>query len=191
MKDLETRNVKIRKFKLEDAEDVHKNLATEKSLAECSGYHIHKNIKETEILISSFIREYEMNELVWAIEEKSTGTVIGFINALEFSRQNKLCNIKFGIALKWVESGFMEESLNRVLQYLFEEEGFEIVVSEFYDGCKKIIKAKSDILENVGMKKEAVLRNRRINTKTQEPEGKIIYSILKEEFDKKNRKCDQ
>ena len=32
------------------------------------------------------------------------------------------------------------------------------------------------------MKKEAVLRNRKINEKTKKPESEIVYSILKEEF---------
>ena len=30
MRDFETKNLKIRKFRMEDVEDVHKNLATEK-----------------------------------------------------------------------------------------------------------------------------------------------------------------
>lgn len=35
MEEFETQNLKIRKFKLEDAEDVYKNLGTEKELFEC------------------------------------------------------------------------------------------------------------------------------------------------------------
>ena len=31
MKDLETKNLKIRKFKIDDAEDIYQNLATEKN----------------------------------------------------------------------------------------------------------------------------------------------------------------
>ncbi len=53
MKDFETKNLKIRKFKLEDAGDVHKNLATESQLAECLGYNKHKSIKETETMVCS------------------------------------------------------------------------------------------------------------------------------------------
>ena len=34
MKDLETKNLRIRKFKIEDAKDVYENLATEKKLAD-------------------------------------------------------------------------------------------------------------------------------------------------------------
>ena len=76
----------------------------------------------------------------------------------------------------------MEEALEKVLDYLFKEKGFNIVVAKFYDSNDEVTKIKSKTLENVGMKKEAVLRNRKINEKTKKPENKIIYSILKEEF---------
>lgn len=182
MKDLETKNLIIRKFKLEDAEDVHKNLATITKLTDCSGYHVHKDIVETKIMISSFINEYEMNELVWALEEKKSGEVIGYINALEFSIQNKLCEIKFGIKIGLENAGIMEEALEKVLDYLFKEKGFNTVAAKFYDSNSEVTKIKCRTLENVGMTKEAVLRNRRINEITKKPENKIIYSILKEEF---------
>ena len=67
MKDLETKNLKIRKFQISDANDVHKYLATEEKLADCLDYNMHKNIEETKTMILSYIKEYEMNELVWAI----------------------------------------------------------------------------------------------------------------------------
>ena len=38
MKDLETKNLKIRKFRIEDSEDVFKNLATESKLEKCLGW---------------------------------------------------------------------------------------------------------------------------------------------------------
>lgn len=72
MKDLETKNLKIRKFRIEDAEDVYNNLATEKKLEKCLGYHMHQDIEQTKQMISSYINEYEANELVWVIEEKQT-----------------------------------------------------------------------------------------------------------------------
>lgn len=182
MKDLETNNLKIRRFKLEDVEDVYINLATEKRLADCLGYHIHNSVEETRIMISSYIREYDMNELVWAIEEKVSNKVIGYINALEVSMLNKRCDIKFGIALNWLGKGLMEEALSCVLDYLFNVRKLNIVTSYFFDGYEELSKIKKEILENVGMKKDALLRNRKINEKTGIAENKIIYSILKEEY---------
>lgn len=179
MRDFETKNLKIRKFRMEDVEDVYKNLATESELADCLGYNMHKSIHETEVMVASLIKEYEMNELIWAIEDKAKAETIGFINASERSDVNKVCKFRFGIALNKVNSGYMEEALKVVIDYLLNEKKFDVVISEFYDGCDKITKIKSNMLENVGMSKEAVLHNRKINTKTGLPENKIIYSIFR------------
>ena len=182
MKDLETKNLKIRKFKIEDAEDVYKNLATEQKLDKCLGYNRHESVEQTRAMVSSYTYEYEADELVWAIEEKQSNSVIGFINALEVSTLNKYCNIKFGIAFRYIENHYMEEALNCVLEYIFKEKNFNMVVSKFWDGNEELTNFKSEILKNIGMKKEAVLRNRKINEKTGIIENQVIYSITKNEF---------
>lgn len=187
MKDLETNNLKIRKFKIEDAEDVYHNLATENKLRQCLGYNLHQNIEQTRVMVSSYINEYEADELVWAIEEKESNSVIGYINALEVSKLNKYCNIKFGIAFDYIESDYMEEALKCVLEYLFTEKKFNMVISNFYDGNKEVANFKSKVLDRIGMMKEAVLRNRVINEKTGELENKVIYSITKNEFSESNK----
>lgn len=120
-----------------------------------------------------------MNELIWAIEEKSTSEVIGFINAVERSDSNKVCKFKFGIALNKVDTGFLEEALKVIIDYLFNEKDFNVLVSEFYDGCEKLTSIKRKILENLGMAEEAVLHKRKINKKTGIAENKVIYSIFK------------
>lgn len=182
MKDLETENLKIRKFKIDDAEDVYRYLATVEKLADCLNYRIHTSIDQTNAMILSYIKEYEMNELVWAIEEKKTGKVIGFINAQEVSKTNRGCRIKFGIALDWVDTGYMEEALKKVIMYLIKEQGYYIVISNFYDGNQELTQIKEKILQNAGMKKEACLRDRRINQKTGKYENKMIYSITEDEI---------
>ena len=182
MKDLETENLRIRKFKIEDAEDIYKNLATDRRLEDCLGYNVHQSVEQTRKMISSYIYEYEADELVWALEEKQNNSVVGYINALEFSNFNKYCNIKFGIELKFIEKHYMEEALTRVLEYIFNEKDFNMVVSEFCDGNKQVNDFKTTILEKLGMKKEAVLRNRKINEKTGLAENQVIYSITKDEF---------
>ena len=74
---------------------------------------------------------------------------------------------------------YMEEALKPAIDYLLNEKNFNVIISEFYDGCDKLTKIKRKILENVGMTKEAVLHKRKINTKTGLPENRIIYSIIK------------
>lgn len=70
MKDLETERTRIRKFRIEDAEDIYNNIATIKKLEDCYNYNMHKNVEETRGIILSSIKEYELGEPIWAIEEK-------------------------------------------------------------------------------------------------------------------------
>lgn len=188
MKDLETKNLKIRKFRIEDSKDIYNNLATEKKLEKCLGYKIHQNVEETKKMVASYIYEYESNELAWAIEEKKSHSAIGFINALEVSTSNEYCNMKFGIAFKYIDDHYMEEALECVLEYIFNETNLNMVVSKFYDGNEEITNFKTTVLEGIGMKKEAVLRNRKINEKTGIIENQVIYSITKDEFFEINKK---
>lgn len=149
---------------------------------------MHESIEKTKQMVLSYIYEYEANELAWAIEEKQSGSTIGFINALEISKLNQYCNIKFGIAFRYIEKHYMEEALNCVLEYIFNKKGLNMVVAKFYDGNEEITNFKTIILEGIKMKKEAVLRNRKINEKTGMLENQVIYSITKDEFFEFNRK---
>ena len=47
MKDLETENLRIRKFKIEDAEDIYKNLAIDRRLEDCLEYNLHQSVEQT------------------------------------------------------------------------------------------------------------------------------------------------
>ena len=124
---------------------VLKNLATIQELKNCSEYHIHKNIYETSAMVSSFIREYETGELALAVEEKATSTVIAYIRSLEVSLPDKRCDIKFGITFSKFNTNLIEEALNAVLDYLFNQLDFNIVISKFYDSNKKLTEIKLKI----------------------------------------------
>ena len=82
----------------------------------------------------------------------------------------------------WRRDGSPEEVLSRVINFLFEEKGFETIVIKFYDREKEDTENLSSILERIGMTKEGVLRNRLINSEG-EKISRIIYSILKEEWE--------
>ena len=184
MKDLETSNLRIRKFRMEDTEEIYKNLVAIDELEDCYNYNMYTSFEEVKMIIISSIREYELGEPVWAIEEKNTNIIIGYIKANEISVKNKICNLNFGIGVKWIDKGLLEEALEKVINFLMYEEGFYTIISKFYDGNEWLKNIKIKVLESIGMKQEAKLRNRKINTKTGRAENLIVYSILKEERNK-------
>ena len=172
------------------------------------------------MMVISSIKEYELGEPAWAIEEKLTNHIIGYIRVSEISIKNKICKLKFKIGKEWANKGLIEEALEnvgievpanaefeekngtyiftadmitngntvigealeKVIQYLFNKQDFSTIVSKFYDGNEWIKNIKTKVLRNVGMKQEAILRNRKVNTITGKTENLIVFSILKEEM---------
>ena len=92
--------------------------------------------------------------------------------------------MNFGIGLKWLKDKLLEESIEETMNYLMYEEGISIIICKFYDSNEFIKKTRNNILKNIGMRQEAILRNRKINNKTGKPENLIIFSITKEEMQK-------
>lgn len=181
MKEIETENLRIRKPKIEDVEQVYKNIASVKDLMECLNSKVHQNIEETKRMIQSAILECEVGEPMWSIESKKDKEVIGYIMSTKISKKNKRCELSFAMAFKWWDTELLEEALGEVIKYLLLEE-FDIVICDFYACSEKTTKYKSKVLENIGMTREAVLRDRRINRETGEKQGLVVYSITKNEL---------
>lgn len=178
MKKLETKNVILRKFEIRDAEKVYENWAGVEEIAEISDFKKHVNVEETRDIIKVGLGEEEdIDRYTWAIIMKETNEPVGFIRVYEASEINKVCKVTWTLAKKYWKKGISNEAIKEVIKYLFDEKEFNIIVYEYYTILNGIVE---DILDDVGMKKEAVLKNRKLNLKTGEFMDKIIYSIFKE-----------
>lgn len=178
MRNFETGNSIIRSFDMEDVRQLYFRMAKDEEVCDMCNCLIHRNICETEVMVKSFIVEYKSNEPVWVVEDIDKKLLIGMIKVINYSVKNKICKIELVIAKDYWNKDYMCEALKKVIEYLFVEKDIEIIESMHYENTK-IIK---NILENVGMTLEAVLRERRINTKTNERENLNVYSITKKEF---------
>lgn len=175
MKDLESKNLIMRRFKLEDLDDQFEVVSNE-DVAKMSDFHPEER-EETLLNIKSAIRDYDTYEACWAIEEKESNKVIGHIRIKHCSLESKTCTLLWAVGKNYWNKGYSEEALKEVIKFLFKEHPFEIIIVEYYSSN---IYWQS-ILEKVGFKKDATLRRRKINPVTNEKEDLIIYSILKEE----------
>ena len=72
--------------------------------------------------------------------------------------------------------------MKSVIEHLIIDKDFNVVTYEYYSNMDEINKP---ILEDIGMKKEAVLKERKIDEKTGEKLDRIIYSSFKDEYIKK------
>lgn len=91
----------------------------------------------------------------------------------------------FIIGEKYEKEGYLEEALQRVIKFLIIEKRYDILSTYFFDYDEQLTKFNEKVLKKVGMKKEAVLRNRKVNKENGKMISKIIYSVIKEDLMKK------
>lgn len=186
MKTLETKNLILRKFFLEDAEYAYQNWAGVKEIAEISDFAAHKNIEETKKIIQAGLGDEGEDIFTWAIVMKEANIPVGFVRIYEAVPKDKICKLTWTVEKKLRHKGISNEAIRKVMEYMFEKKGFELIVVEYFSPLDELSKP---VLEELGMKKEAELRQRKIYQKTGEKINKIIYSITKEEYeeDKKSK----
>ena len=178
MKSFKTKNVIVRKFEMDDVEQAYYNLSIYNDMENICDETIPKNMNKTKIIIKSAIREYYTDEPIWAVEDKETKHLIGYIRVTNYSPKNKMCNITWAMSYKYWDNCFMKDALTQILNFLFTKKNIELVECSYYEQNSEY----SVILESIGMTKEACLRDRRINERTNKKENFVIYSINKEEF---------
>lgn len=161
-----TNNVIVRRFEMKDAKQACDNLLE------------NNNIEEAKITIKSAINEYYTDEPIWAVEDKTNKNLVGSIRVSNYSPKNKMCNISWIMSYKYWDTTFMKDALNQIFKFLFTKKDIELIECSYYEQND----GTNIMLEEIGMTKEAILRDRRINEKTSQKENFIIYSISKEEF---------
>lgn len=178
MKTLETDRLILRKLSIEDAEKMYNNWATDNETCKFLSWDVHKNIEETREVINKWISKYEKGSYNWVVELKDNHELIGSICDNGFSIKNQTIDIAYCYGSKYWGKGYATEALRKVIEYLLLEEKFYLVSANHRSSNP----ASGRVMEKAAMKKEAILRDRRYDDKTNERYNMIIYSIKKEEL---------
>ena len=89
-----------------------------------------------------------------------------------------MCNITWTMSYKYWDNKFMEDALKEIFSFLFMKKSIELIECSYYEQDNNT----SIVLDEIGMTKEAVLRDRRVNENTNKKENFVIYSINRDEF---------
>lgn len=190
MEQLETDRYILRKPNENDAEEIYERWGTDKeNMAQYKEHKLYRNVIEAKALINSILKENEDGIIFWIIEDKESKDIIGYIKLPTGTIKDKKRELTFYFLKGHREDGTPEEVLKTVIDYIFSKEKYETIITKFYDRNEKNTKLVHNILTNVGMSREGILRNRLINDEGKKID-KYIYSILKEEWelDKKNNR---
>lgn len=183
MKRLETKRYILRKPNENDAEEIYERWGTDKeNMAQYKEHKLYRNVIEAKALINSILKENEDGIIFWIIEDKESQDIIGYIKLPTGIIKDKKRELTFYFLKGHREDGTPEEVLKTVIDYIFSKEKYETVITKFYDRNERDTKLVHNILTNVGMSREGIMRNRLINDEGKKI-NKYIYSILKEEWE--------
>lgn len=175
---LETERLILRRFKLEDAEQMYNNWATDPECNKYLDWDLHKDIEETRDYIQKSIDNCDQGGYKWVVQLKENKELIGSISAVHIRKKDLNCEIGYCYGSKYWGNGYATEALRKVIEFFLHDCNLYLVEACHLSGNP----ASGRVMEKAGMYKETVLRNRRINKYTKKLDDLIVYSITKEEL---------
>lgn len=171
---LETKRLILRSWTLDDADDVY-DYAKDPQVGPSAGWKPHENKEESRRTVESFIKNHD----VWAVEEKSSGKVIGSVGLHEIDQNEIPENRMLGyiIGRKWWGQGYCPEAAEAILRYGFTQMNLALITVYHYPFNQN----SKRVIEKLKFTYEGTLRQR-----CKVFDGKIYdnvcYSMTREEF---------
>lgn len=143
---LETERLILRRFTLEDAEEIFKNWGSDDEVTKYVRWSTHKTIEDTKEYLESVMEKYRNNEFEWALSLKDTGELIGAMTA--FVSEDDRYELGYNTARKHWRKGYTTEALRAVMNYLINEVG----IRRFRCSHAKLNPASGAVMQKVGFK---------------------------------------
>lgn len=173
---IETERLILRRFRVEDAQVVYNNWASDPEVTRYLTWQPHVSPEATAEVLEDWEGRYENGSYYqWAIVLKELGEPIGSISVVEQNDDLKKAHIGYCIGKQWWHQGIMTEALSAVIKYLFSE-GYQRLDSRHDPNNPH----SGKVMEKCGMKYEGTLRNYDWNN--QGYCDACFYSILAGEY---------
>ena len=152
---IETARLILRRFKIEDAEDMYENWTSDPEVTRFLTWPAHSDVKITKKILSDWVSSYEDGGYFnWAMELKENGAVIGNISVVKLSENTEAADMGYCMSRAYWGRGLMPEALKAVMDYLFDEVGLNRIAA-----CHDVNNPKSGrVMDKAGMKQEGIFR---------------------------------
>lgn len=124
---LKTNRLLLRPLTQADAEAMFKNWTYDERVAKYCTWYPHKSINETKLLLKMYLDQKANGfDYRWGIELKETNELIGVIDVVDLSDDNKTAVVGYVLGHKFWNKGFATEALSAVITKLFDD-GVEVI----------------------------------------------------------------
>ena len=178
-KTIETERLILRRLTVKDSKEAFDHWCSNPNVSRYTLWDTHKDESVTERLYTMWEKEYEFNDTFrWIVELKSTHELIGTIDvASKAYIRFGAVEIGYCYGEDYWHKGYATEALKRVIRYLFDEVGEEVIYADYMEKNPN----SGKVMNKAGMTYEGFKRGRVIDH--DEIRNNIhSYSILKEEY---------
>lgn len=180
-KTIETARLILRPFSMDDAQMMFRNWASDPEVTKYLPWTTHANVDVTKMVLNDWTSHYgEENYYQWAIIPKDLGAPIGSITGVKIDENAQWLEIGYCIGRNWWHRGYVSEALKALIAFFFEEVGVGRIQAR-HDPRNVHSGA---VMRKCGMTCEGTLR--RADRNNQGICDAAIYSILREEYDRKH-----
>ena len=154
--DIKTDRLLLRKFTLGDEQAIYNNWASDSEVTKYLMWPAHDSVSISENILREWIKSYEKRDFYqWAVVFKECSSEpIGTIGLVRQEDNIGMAHIGYCIGKKYWNKGITSESLKSVMDYLFDQVGFNRIESR-YDPRNPNSGA---VMKKCGMKYEGTLR---------------------------------
>ena len=143
--ELRTERLILRRYRPEDANDLYRCLGTDPAMDQYSGWNPYATLEMTQETVRRFIGRYEDEHFYsWIMDVEDV--LVGTIGAYDFMDDH--IEVGFSVVKGWQGRGLAAEALEKVLEYLTENEGIPCVTA----WCASENTGSKRVLEKAGMK---------------------------------------
>ena len=121
---IETERLVLRKAQLDDAQAMFDNWASDPEVTKYLTWPTHGSVDVTKQIAESWVKGYEQDDFyLWMIELKEISQPIGSISVVNMDDRVEKVEIGYCMGRPWWHKGIMSESLQAVMDFLFDEVG--------------------------------------------------------------------
>ena len=174
-KRIETKRLLLRKMTPEDARHMYEGWTSDALVARFTSWDKHESIEITEQYVKYKVARYDLNNYCfdWIVSLKKTGEIIGEIEAVDLSIQDRLVIVGYCYGSKYWNKGYATEALKAFINYMFNRVDADKVLA-----CHVSLNpASGKVMKKAGMNLDGVLRGHKVDKYTKERCDLLWYSI--------------